>query len=217
MSFSSTGLAGAKRASTAVALKRERSSPCTKQRSSRSGAEAQWFVSLRDTLPAIVLFACLAPVAAAQTPRDDPATPRFREMVIVRPIVQAEFEASVLGYFELRTALEEGLPAQRITDNPEENIEIQRKLAKRIRRARAGARPGAIFTPAITVEFRRILEIETTPRSWRPSWTTTRDDSHIGSMPTTRDARPLRRCQEPFFGCCPSFRTGLSIAFSALI
>ena len=85
-------------------------------------------------------------------------------MVIVRPIVQAEFEASVLGYFELRTALEEGLPAQRITDNPDENIEIQKKLAKRIRHARAGARPGAIFTPAITAEFRRILEIETTPQ-----------------------------------------------------
>jgi hypothetical protein len=124
----------------------------------------------RDTLPAIVLFACMASIAAAQTPRDEPAppqddqaTPHFRELVIVRPMIQADFEARVLDYFELRTALEDGLPAQRVTDNPAENIEIQKKLAKRIRRARSGARPGAIFTPDISDEIRRILQIETTP------------------------------------------------------
>ena len=114
-------------------------------------------------LPAIVLFACMASIAAAQTPRDDPATPHFRESVIVRPVVQADFETRVLDYFVLRTALEEGLPALHVTDNRAETIEIRRQLARRIRRARSGARRGEIFTPEISAEFRRILQIETTP------------------------------------------------------
>ena len=117
----------------------------------------------RNIVPAIVLVACAASIAAAQTPRDDPATPHFTELVIVRPMVRADFDARVLDYFDLRTALEDGLPAQHVTDNPAENIEIQRTLARRIRHARAGARRGAIFTPAISAEFRRILLIETTP------------------------------------------------------
>ena len=117
----------------------------------------------RSTFLAVVLFACVASIAAAQTPRDDPATPHFTELVIVRPTIRADFDARVLDYFDLRTALEDGLPAQHVTDNPAENIEIQRTLARRIRHARAGARRGAIFTPAISAEFRRILLIETTP------------------------------------------------------
>jgi len=114
-------------------------------------------------LPAIVLFACMASIAAAQTPRDDPATPHFRESVIVRPVIQADFETRVLDYFVLRTALEEGLPALHVTDNRAETIEIRRQLARRIRRARSGARRGEIFTPEISAEFRRILQAETTP------------------------------------------------------
>jgi hypothetical protein len=84
-------------------------------------------------------------------------------LVIVRPVVRAEFDARVLDYFELRTTLENGLPAQHVTDNPADNIEIEQRLARRIRNARAGAGRGAIFTPAISAEFRRILQLETTP------------------------------------------------------
>lgn len=118
--------------------------------------------SKKGLLP-IVLFACGAAVASAQSPRDAPNMPRFTELVIVRPIPRADFDARVLDYFDLRTTLEDGLPAQHVTDNPAVNIEIQRTLARRIRRARAGALRGAIFTPAISVEFRRILLMRTTP------------------------------------------------------
>ena len=109
------------------------------------------------------LFACMRSIAAAQTPGDDPATPHFTELVVVRPAVRADFDARVLDYFSLRTTLENGLPPQQVTDNPAVNIAIERRLARRIRRARAGARRGAIFTPAISEEFRRILRLETTP------------------------------------------------------
>ena len=136
---------------------------CPKQRRPASGAGARWSVTLGTTLPVIVLLAGVASLAAAQTPRDDPATPRFTELVVVRPMVQADFDARVLGYFDLRTTLEVGLPARQVTDNPADTIEIQRTLARRIRRARAGARRGAIFTPDISAEFRRILLIAMTP------------------------------------------------------
>ena len=109
----------------------------------------------RNIVPAIVLFACAASIAAAQTPRDDPAMPHFTELVIVRPMIRADFDTRVLDYFDLRTALEDGLPAQHVTDNPAENIEIQKELARRIRHARAGASRGAIFTPAISVRVQK--------------------------------------------------------------
>ena len=78
-------------------------------------------------------------------------------------MVRADFNARVLDYFDLRTTLEDGLPPQHVTDHPADNIEIQRRLARRIRHARAGAPRGAIFTPDISVEFRRILLMGTTP------------------------------------------------------
>ena len=122
-------------------------------------------MKFKNGLLPIVLFACVAAVASAQSPRDDPTTPRFTELVIVRSLLRADFDARVLDYFDLRTTLEDGLPAQHVTANPADNIEIQRILARRIRRARVGALRGAIFTPAISVEFRRILLIETTPET----------------------------------------------------
>ena len=122
-------------------------------------------MKFKNGLLPIVLFACVAAVASAQSPRDDPTTPRFTELVIVRSLLRADFDARVLDYFDLRTTLEDGLPAQHVTANPADNIEIQRTLARRIRRARAGALRGAIFTPAISVEFRRILLVETTPET----------------------------------------------------
>jgi hypothetical protein len=90
---------------------------------------------LRDTLLAVVLLAFLAPVASAQTASTDPVPPNFRVLVIVRSEITASFDALVLKYVDLRTMLEEGLPALHVTDNPAENIAIQRELARRIRRA----------------------------------------------------------------------------------
>jgi hypothetical protein len=118
---------------------------------------------LRDTLLAVVLLAFLAPVASAQTASTDPVPPNFRVLVIVRSEITASFDALVLKYVDLRTMLEEGLPALHVTDNPAENIAIQRELARRIRRARDRAVRGDIFTPAISGEFRRILFIEMNP------------------------------------------------------
>ena len=168
----------------------------------------------KNTLLPIVLFACVASTTAAQqSPRDDSATPRFTELVIVRPILRADFDARVLDYFDLRTTLEDGLPAQHVTENPADNIEIQQTLARRIRRARAAAQRGAIFTPAISVEFRRILLIETTPGILA----TIRDDnpgqfSHRinGDYPK---GRPLSTMPDTFLAVLPALPDGLEYRF----
>jgi hypothetical protein len=167
----------------------------------------------RNGLLAIALSACLASLSAAQTPPDDPATPHFTELVVVRPMVRADFNARVLDYFDLRTTLEDGLPAQHVTDHPADNIEIQRRLARRIRHARAGARRGAIFAPAISVEFRRILLIEMTPEILA----TIKDDnpgqfSHRinGDYPKRR---PLSTMPGAFLLVLPALPDGLEYRF----
>ncbi|MET0168320.1 MAG: hypothetical protein ABW318_25430 [Vicinamibacterales bacterium] len=167
----------------------------------------------KNGLLPIVLFACVAAVASAQSPRDDPTTPRFTELVIVRGLLRADFDARVLDYFDLRTTLEDGLPAQQVTANPADNIEIQRTLARRIRRARVGALRGAIFTPAISVEFRRILLIETTPETR----STIMDDnpgrfSHRinGDYPKRR---PLSTMPGTFLAVLPVLPDGLEYRF----
>ena len=56
--------------------------------------------------------------------------------------------------------MEKGLPPLKSTGDPAEIRNAVRALAKKIRSARAQSRQGDIFTPAVSVEFRRILVLE---------------------------------------------------------
>jgi hypothetical protein len=67
----------------------------------------------------------------------------------------------VWGYSELRSKLEKELPPLRVTDDPAEIRRAAHALAKGIRVARAGAHEGKIFTPPISVEFKKLLRLET--------------------------------------------------------
>jgi hypothetical protein len=69
--------------------------------------------------------------------------------------IVADFSTRVWDYFELRSELEKGLPPLTVTDDPAEIRRAGRAVAKRIRVARAGAKEGDMFTPTISVEFRR--------------------------------------------------------------
>jgi hypothetical protein len=80
--------------------------------------------------------------------------------------IAADFSARIWHYFELRSELEEGLPVLTVTDDPREIRRAQRALAKRIRDAREDAREGDIFTPAISVEFREVLQLEMDADTW---------------------------------------------------
>ena len=61
----------------------------------------------------------------------------------------ADFSTRMDVYSKLRRALEEGLPALKVTGNPTEIHQAEILLAQRIREARRGADRGDIFTENI--------------------------------------------------------------------
>ena len=78
----------------------------------------------------------------------------------------AEFSTLVLGYVELRSKLERGLPALTVTDDPRAIRRAQFALAKEIRVARSGARQGEFFTLTTSVEFKRVLLLTMNAKTW---------------------------------------------------
>ena len=121
---------------------------------------------LRHTSLAIALIVLFTSVGYAQAPKTNPdrGTPDFR--VQVWGYIVADFSTRVWDYFELRSELEKGLPPLTVTDDPAEIRRAVRALAKRIRVARAEAKQGDIFTPTISVEFRKILLLEMDAETW---------------------------------------------------
>ena len=120
-------------------------------------------INLEDQTPttqAIALMLLLASVDYPQALKtyQDRDTPDFR--VQVWGDVVRDFSMRVQSYFDLRSELEKGLPVLTVTDNPAEIRRGVRALAKRIRVARAEAKQGDIFTPPISVEFRKALLLE---------------------------------------------------------
>ncbi len=72
----------------------------------------------------------------------------------------ATFARQVNAYADLRTSLEPGLPPLRVTAIPGEIDEAENALGDRIRRARAAARRGDIFTPTIQKQIKKMLRAE---------------------------------------------------------
>jgi hypothetical protein len=101
-----------------------------------------------------------ASVGNAQTtrPNDGRAAPDFTVQVWGQ--VVADFNTRVSSYLELRSRLEKELPPPAITNDPAQIRRAERALARKIRAAREGARQGEIFTPTISVEFRKALVLE---------------------------------------------------------
>ncbi len=71
--------------------------------------------------------------------------------------VLAEFTAKVEAYATLRKDLEKKAPPLKKTDDPAEITQAEKALAQQIRIARAGAKPGDIFTPETQRVFKRLL------------------------------------------------------------
>ena len=110
-------------------------------------------------MPLVILL-----LLTAQEPKAPPAaaqTPDFR--VQIWGGAAADFTARMSAYEALRAKLGEGLPRLEVTSNPAEILRAENLLAVRIREARAGARRGSIFSPAIRRAFRRALKSETEP------------------------------------------------------
>lgn len=106
----------------------------------------------------ILAFSLRASTAAAQTPAGQtPAAPDFRVEVWGTALV--EFSARMDAYAKLRESLSAGIPRLAVTDDPAEILKAETALAERIRRARAKAKRGDIFSSRIRTAFRRTLAI----------------------------------------------------------
>ena len=98
---------------------------------------------LASSLPTLSLSA-----AQAQPPL---ATPTEAKLI-------ADFDARTKAYHDLRDKVDEGSARQTQTKEPEK-LEAQRKaLAANVQKARAGAKPGDIFTPEIQPLIKRLLK-----------------------------------------------------------
>ena len=85
-----------------------------------------------------------------------------QEKVNPHAAVLQEFKQRVDEYMKLHNDLEKESPPLKKTDDPAKIKASQDALAAKIRTARAQAKPGEIFTPAVQKEFRRLLRPEVT-------------------------------------------------------
>jgi hypothetical protein len=114
---------------------------------------------LRDACVAIaliVVFASSGYSQEVQTTPPPPEAPRFGVEVEVFGNVMADFSARVSAYTDLRNELNKGLPPLTV-DDPAHVQKAVQALAAKIRVARARAKRGDIFTPAIARAFQKAL------------------------------------------------------------
>ena len=93
--------------------------------------------------------------------------------------VLVDFKTRVEKYVELRKKLDHGTPTLKKTDDAAQIKEAQTALAQDIRRARAGAKPGDIFTAEIAAEFKRLLH----PEAKEPETKAAIKDDNPGAIP----------------------------------
>lgn len=116
------------------------------------------FTSLTAGL--ILVFATLGYAQGSEAPQGR-VLPHFKVQIWGDTFV--DFNSRVLAYDSLRRELEKGLQPLATSDDPAEIRRAIRARAKRIRAARAEAREGDIFTPAISDSFKRALVDELDP------------------------------------------------------
>lgn len=100
-------------------------------------------------------------LAQAPAPRAD--SPDFR--VQIWGDAEADFNARVRAYADLRSKLEAALPVLPLATEPAEIIRSQRALAHRLRQSRPGVARGNIFSPAITKAFRSVVRPTADPET----------------------------------------------------
>ncbi|MGE3491075.1 MAG: hypothetical protein AB7N29_13800 [Vicinamibacterales bacterium] len=76
------------------------------------------------------------------------------------PAVLAEFDQRVKVYTDLRDGLHKGAAKMNETTKPEEIAAARQTLAAKLTAARASAKPGDIFSPAVQAHIRAILAPE---------------------------------------------------------
>lgn len=102
-----------------------------------------------------IIAACLAASVrvAAQTPAPPPLSPADKQIFEV-------FQSRAKDYVKMREALEEKMPKLSKEAKPEEIQTHKKQFQDRVRAARAGAKPGDVFTPQATTLIRAIIKDE---------------------------------------------------------
>ena len=111
----------------------------------------------------MAMVLCVAQSAFGQPPSQPPTLPVIEFNVEVVGTALTDFTAKMDAYAALRQSLQKGLPTLAVTDNPAEIRDAERLLAERIRRARAGAGRGDIFTESIRRGFKQLLRSVANP------------------------------------------------------
>lgn len=116
---------------------------------------------MMKTCVCTVLMVLLTSIAYTQSTTQEAAAtlPTFRVSIVGD--MSDDFHTRVWAYLDLRRELEKGLPPLIVTSDPADIALAEHALAVRLRTAR-GSRQGELFTPAISLEFRRVLLLEMT-------------------------------------------------------
>lgn len=111
-----------------------------------------------ELICAVVSLALSGAISSAQVkdaqvkaqPQQPLATPTEAKLI-------ADFQARVQAYHDLRDKVDEGAARQTQTKEPEKLTAQRDALRAKVQQARAGAKPGDIFTPEIQPLFKRLL------------------------------------------------------------
>jgi hypothetical protein len=162
---------------------------------------------------AIALMVFVASVGHAQAPQTqrDPDNPDFK--VQIWGDIGTEFLTRVDSYVELRSELEKGLPPLTVTDKPAEIRRAERALARRIRVARKKAKPGDIFTPAISGVFRNVLLLEVDTKTWRSIMDDNPGVFSVRVNGTYPDKKPLSAVPANVLAALPQLPDGVQYRF----
>ena len=109
-------------------------------------------------MPTTTIAGTIALVLLSLGPAGLPA----QDKVNPRAAILQEFKERVDQYMKLHNDLEKDSPPLKKTDDPAKIKASQDALAAKLRAARAQAKPGEIFTPAVQTEFRKLLRPEMT-------------------------------------------------------
>jgi hypothetical protein len=117
---------------------------------------------IRSALPLLLITVFVSGARAMQSPpAGTAAPPKAGNSVNHDAQLLVEFKDRVNRYVELRNKAAGAVPPLKKTDDAADISLAQSALAGKIRSARAGAKPGDIFTPEIANHFRRLLRPET--------------------------------------------------------
>lgn len=101
----------------------------------------------------------LGPVLLAVSLAGAMACSRHGRQRLDEPPEVVAFQERVREFLELSKRLAQDLPALEENTQPEAMAEHRKALAARLREARAGAKPGDVFTPEIAARVREIVRV----------------------------------------------------------